>query len=132
VRNGDGSGSPVPLGAGWPRELLGSPFGSAVQFQLQGCTWTCGPWSDTFSAPEPSLTFAVTGLEYDAAQGLFSWTNGPDNGPAFPASYQCSLGEGGASNAGSPPTCTVPGPVPTTGPAHLVVTVNGRDFTYDK
>lgn len=130
-------------GQGWPRELLGVPFGSVVAFELRACAeWdvegapnACGPWSE-YSAPEASLTFEVTELAYDAQTGTFSWSNGPDNG-GLPAGYRCyaldapdQVGE-----AATPNSCVVPGVepgVPTTGTVRLTVSVNGYDYNHDR
>jgi hypothetical protein len=120
----------------WPREVLGGAFGSAVQFQVQGCTsWNvCGPWYDK-AAPEESLSFAMTGLQYDATTGTFAWTNGPANGK-LTASYRCFADtdstDAGTGQATDPDrVCAIPG-FPTTGTVHLVVTVNERNYTYDR
>jgi large repetitive protein len=118
---------------GWPREVLSLPFGGPVGFELQGCAvWnSCGPWFAQ-AAPEPSVTFAVVGLKYESATGVFSWTGDPDNGPGLPATYRCSLDSGTAVDADSATTCTVPGPYPTSGPVRLLVTVNGRTYSYTR
>jgi len=142
IRAADGTGPTVRFeGVGWPRELLGRPFGETVAFQLQACApWGgCGEWSSMWAAPEESVSFAVTGLAYDEAGGVFSWTNGPDNGPALPAGYRCSV-PGDATvpvtDADSPNTCTLPSPAPPAGTVRLTVTVpiDGTDhsYTYDR
>jgi hypothetical protein len=126
-----GPGVAFAVGA-WPREVLGLPLGLTVGFEVQGCTaWdACGPWFAQ-TAPEPSLTFAVTGLTYDVNTGIFSWTNGPANG-SLPASYRCfAESDPSISATGQEPdtTCAIP-TVPTSGPVHLVVTVNDHEYTY--
>ncbi|MCU1408288.1 MAG: fibronectin-like protein [Microbacteriaceae bacterium] len=131
------TGPGVPIRAGWPRDLVALPdFGQVARFQIQGCTWMCGQWTDV-SAPEPSLTLTVTGLAYDVDNGTFAWTNGPKNGapPAngsLVATYRCFAdsdpkGIGLATDPGT--VCTIPG-APTTGPVHLVVTVDKHEYTY--
>jgi hypothetical protein len=118
-------------GAGWPSQAVGVTFGTAVGFELAGCTvWTCGPWS-AFSAQEPSLTLAVTGLQYDALTGTFAWTNGPKNG-GLATTYTCFAdadpkAAGTAADPGT--TCAIPG-APPTGQVRLVVTVEGHNYTY--
>ena len=141
IRAADGTGPTVRFdGEGWPRELLGRPFGQAVSFQLQACApWgSCGAWSAPSTAPEESVTFAVTGLAYDEAEGVFSWTNGPDNGPLLQASYRCSVpadGPGSVTDADSPNSCILPSPAPA-GTVRLRVTVNvggaEHGFNYDR
>ncbi|MGO4689295.1 Ig-like domain-containing protein [Glaciibacter sp. 2TAF33] len=129
------TGDGVAFSAGaWPREVLGGAFGSTVAFEVRGCTaWdACGPWFGK-AAPEPSLTFTMTGLLYDAGTGIFAWTNGPANG-ALAAGYKCFAdADPAALGTATDPerACSIP-TAPTTGPVHLVVTVNGHDFTYDK
>jgi hypothetical protein len=131
------TGPGVPIRAGWPRDLVALPdFGQVARFQIQGCTWMCGQWTDV-SAPEPSLTLTVTGLAYDVDNGTFAWTNGPKNGAppangALVATYRCFAdsdpkGIGLATDPGT--VCTIPG-APTTGPVHLVVTVDKHEYTY--
>jgi hypothetical protein len=130
---GDTGAGVAFAGNGWPRELLSQPFGSAVQFQIQACSkWTCGEWSQTFSAPGPSLTGAVTGLRYEPTTGTFSWTDGPGNGGLEPT-YTCAAlnAPENEGTANSPNTCIVPG-APTTGGVELTVTVNGHDFHHQK
>lgn len=122
-------------GSGWPREILDVPFGSVVQFQLRGCTFwgSCGDWT-TFAADEASVDLTVTGVAYDSATGVISWTNGPANGE-LPADYRCFALDApdaiGTAGEGAT-TCTVPGPYPTTGTVRLSVTVDGQSFDYDK
>nr|RZI35779.1 hypothetical protein BJQ95_01827 [Cryobacterium sp. SO1] len=134
IRAADGSGSVQRFGSSaWPRELLGLPFGSAVAFQLQACTvWgSCGPWSGTTTAPEPSVSFTVTGLAYDGAAGRFSWTDAPRNG-SLPATFVCSVAGQAVTPADSATTCTLPGPLPGSGTVLLTVTVNERTFDYSR
>jgi hypothetical protein len=135
--NGAGNGIPGSSvafgGAGWPRELLSLPFGDAVKYQVRACSvWgTCGAWSDTQTAPEASVTLAVTGLAYDPGTGVFSWTNGPDNN-GIRAGYECSV-PGDPTVApvtGGANTCTLAGPQPA-GTVRLTVTVNAHSFSYD-
>ncbi|TFD26308.1 fibronectin type III domain-containing protein [Cryobacterium cryoconiti] len=142
LRAVDASGAPVPGsdktfgGTGWPRELLGLPFGEVVRYQVSACTdWgSCGPWSGTLTAPEASVSFTVTGLGYNPATGVISWTNGPDNND-FPADYRCSV-PGDASvaprAADSPNTCSfaTEGTPPPAGSVRLTVTVNNQSYTY--
>ena len=123
-------------GAGWPRELLGLPFGQAVRYQVQACSeWgSCGPWSETFIAPEASVSFTVTGLAYDPAAGVISWTNGPENN-GLPAAYRCSVpGDPAVAprDADSPNTCSfgTDAPPPPAGTVLLTVTVNNQTYTY--
>jgi hypothetical protein len=138
IRSGDGTGPTVRFdGQGWPRELLDRPFGEIVGFQLQACApWgSCGDWSATSTAPEESVSFAVTGLAYDEARGVFSWTNGPANGPLLPARYRCSVpadGPASVADADSPNSCVLPAPAPA-GTVRLTVTVRigGTDHSYD-
>ena len=132
-----GSAAVVPFaGTGWPRELLDLPFGAPVAFQLQACTaWgSCGPWSATFTAPEPSVDFSVTGLAYDGVAGRFSWTAAPDNGD-LAVGFACRLGGSPAADstpAGSGTSCTLPTPLPETGTVLLTVTVNGHSHDYSR
>jgi hypothetical protein len=142
LRAVDGSGRVVPNsevvfgGAGWPRGLLGLPFGAVVQYQVRACSeWgSCGPWSGTWTAPEASVSFTVTGLAYDPATGIISWTNGPENN-GLPAAYSCSV-PGDATvtprDADSPNTCSfgTDAPPPPAGAVRLTVTVNNRTYTY--
>lgn len=121
---------------GWPRELLSLTFGNTVEFQLQACAvWgSCGPWSGTYTAPEESVSFTVNELEYNEDAGQFFWTNGPPNGPSFPATYQCvALNSPAAigTSADGATSCTVPY-APTTGTVRLTVTVNDHSYSYDK
>ena len=118
---------------GLPREVLGLPFGATARFELQGCTaWgACGPWS-LAEAPEPSLSFTVSDLAYDAGTGVFSWTNGPSNG-TLPAEYSCYADAARTSSGRAGDTekvCVIPD-APTSGTVHLTVTVNTHPFTYD-
>ncbi|TFD04330.1 fibronectin type III domain-containing protein [Cryobacterium sinapicolor] len=142
LRAVDGSGNVVPEsevvfgGAGWPRELLGLPFGAVVRYQVSACTgWgSCGPWSGTVAAPEASVRFTVTGLAYDPATGIISWTNGPENN-GLPAAYRCSVpGDAAVAprDADSPNTCRVGTdvPPPAAGTVRLTVTVNNQSYTY--
>lgn len=142
LRAVDGSGGVVPRsevvfgGAGWPRELLSLPFGEIVRYQVSACTdWgSCGPWSGTLTAPEASVSFTVTGLAYDPATGVISWTNGPQNN-GLPAAYSCSV-PGDATvtprDADSPNTCRfgTGAPPPPAGAVLLAVTVNNQTYTY--
>ncbi|WP_166785785.1 MULTISPECIES: fibronectin type III domain-containing protein [Cryobacterium] len=142
MRAVNSAGNPVPAsdrtfgGTGWPRELLGLPFGDVVRYQVSACTdWgSCGPWSGTFTAPEASVSFTVTGLGYNAATGVISWTNGPNNN-GLPADYRCSV-PGDASvpprAADSPNTCSfgTDGAPPPAGSVRLTVTVNNQSYTY--
>ncbi|RNE63672.1 Ig-like domain-containing protein [Cryobacterium tepidiphilum] len=128
-----GSQEVKPLGTIAPRKTLGLPFGEAAHFELQGCTaWdACGPWSDA-AAPEPSLSFTVSDLTYDAITGIFSWTNGPSNGK-LTAKYTCFADAaptrtGSAGDNGK--VCVIPG-APTSGPVHLVVEINTHKYSYD-
>ncbi len=142
LRAVDSSGRVVPNsevvfgGAGWPRELLGLSFGAAVQYQVRACSaWgSCGPWSGTFTAPEASVSFTVTGLAYDPATGIISWTNGPENN-GLPVAYSCSVpGDAAVSprDADTPNTCTfgTDAPPPPAGTVRLTVTVNNQSHTY--
>ena len=123
-------------GTGWPRELLSLPFGEAVRYQVRACSqWgSCGPWSGTVTAPEASVSFTVTGLAYDPATGILSWTNGPQN-YGLPASFSCSV-PGDATvaprDADSPNTCSFGNdtPSPPAGAVRLTVTVNNQSYTY--
>ncbi|TFD41928.1 tandem-95 repeat protein [Cryobacterium sp. TMT2-10] len=139
LRAVDGSGNGVPGsqvtfgGSGWPRELLGLPFGQTVRYQVQACSpWgTCGPWSGTYSAPEASVRFTVTGLAYDPVTGVFGWTNGPDNN-GIGADYTCSVrGDPASSTRGGPNSCALAAPAPS-GTVRLTVTVNGHAYNYDQ
>ncbi|MET0955799.1 MAG: Ig-like domain-containing protein [Cryobacterium sp.] len=122
----------------WPRDLLGQPFGRPVAFQLQACTgWgSCGPWSETTTAPEASVSFTVTGLDYDGAAGRFAWTDGPANGD-LTASFACRV-DGSAdapTPANSATTCTLPGPPGSETDERtvvLTVTVSGQSFDYSR
>jgi hypothetical protein len=122
-------------GAGWPSEAVGVTYGTAVSFELRGCTrWTCGPWS-AFAAPKPSLTLAVSELQYDANSGTFAWTNGPKNGDlGLVATYRCfaDADPKTAGTATDPQTVCAIGGTPPAGRAQLVVTVDGHDFSYTK
>lgn len=137
IRAADGSGSAVRFeGDGWPREILGRPFGETVAVQVQACAaWGgCGPWSDTQAAPEESVSLQVAGLAYDPVAGQYSWTGDPANGPDLPASYTCSVpGDSTVpvTDADSPNTCTLPSPAPPAGTVRLTVSVNGHSFNYD-
>jgi hypothetical protein len=129
---GNGGAGITFSGQGWPRELLGLPFGSAASVQMRGCTqWTCGDWFDV-AAPEPSLSFTVKDLTYDADVGLFSWSNGPGNGD-LTATYGCmAVGNPDATAPGGDNTCMLPGERPVSGTARLIVTVNGHSYSYDR
>ncbi|WEO78349.1 tandem-95 repeat protein [Cryobacterium sp. SO2] len=136
IRSGAGQGAGQEFtGSIWPRELLDLPFGSAVGFQLQACTaWgSCGPWSATTTAPEPSVDFTVTGLEYDAVAGRFSWTDAPANG-RLPVTFACRAGSGASepTAADTSTTCTLPAPLPETGTVLLTVTVDGHSWDYSR
>ncbi|ANP71813.1 fibronectin type III domain-containing protein [Cryobacterium arcticum] len=137
IRAGDGSGAvqSIPTANAWPRELLGLPFGSTVSFQLRACTvWgSCGPWSAATTAPEASVSFTVTGLEYDGTAGRFSWTGAPANG-GLPAGFDCAVAGSPAPRtpADSSTTCTLPAPLPASGTVVLTVTVNGHSFDYTR
>jgi hypothetical protein len=135
LRAPGGGGTERFSGAAWPRELLQQPFGTPVAFQLQACTsWgSCGPWSETTTAPEASVTFAVTGLGYDPGSNRFAWTGAPVNG-ALPAGFTCRLSGSPAppTPADSATTCTLPGPPPATGTVLLTVSVDGHDFDYSR
>ncbi|WP_166791780.1 Ig-like domain-containing protein [Cryobacterium frigoriphilum] len=116
----------------WPRELLAEPFGQTVDFELRACnaSGACGAWSASFSAPEASVSLAVRGVAYDADTGVFSWTNAPDNGADYPATFTCSADTADASTAAdSGNTCTLAEPAPAGG-AQLTVTVNGATHDY--
>ncbi|MEO6201574.1 MAG: fibronectin type III domain-containing protein, partial [Cryobacterium sp.] len=137
VRAADGSGPIARFDRqGWPRELLGRPFGETVAVQVQACAaWgICGAWSGPKSAPEKSVSFAVAGVAYNEVAGQYSWTGDPQNGPDLPASYQCSVpGDPTVpvTVADSPNTCTLPSPAPPTGTVRLTVTVNGHSYNYN-
>lgn len=118
----------------WPRELLGEPFGQTVDFELRACNATgdCGAWSASFSASSASVSLALRGVAYDAGTGVFSWTNAPDNGADFPATFACSADaapEGTRVNAESDTTCTLAEPAPAGG-ARLTVTVDETSYAY--
>ncbi|GLI25965.1 fibronectin type III [Agromyces rhizosphaerae] len=119
-------------GTGWPREILGRPFGEAVRFQLRACApWgSCGPWSPVQPAdPEPSLDFALPSLRWDAPASRWTWTNPPDNG-ALEATFRCGTGPGPGSPAGAETSCVVGGGGPG-GTAWLDVTVGGITKRYE-
>ncbi|MEJ3404543.1 Ig-like domain-containing protein [Rathayibacter sp. YIM 133350] len=117
-----------------PRTLFSRPWGETLRVQLRGCTsWgTCGDWSDTAPAnPEPSLTWHAEGQSYDPATGVWSWTNAPGNGTAFPASFRCGLEGSDGSDAQSANSCAVAGATPD---AHvwLEITINSLTRRYEQ
>ncbi|MFC5929055.1 Ig-like domain-containing protein [Cryobacterium melibiosiphilum] len=121
-------------GDGWPRELLGDSFGETVDFELRACNAAgiCGAWSDSFRAPEASVSLAVRGVAYDADAGVFSWTNAPDNGADHPATFECSANAnpaGTLEEADSDNTCTLAEPA-AAGGVTLTVTVDGTSYDY--
>ena len=77
------------------------------------------------------MSFTVTGLDYDAAAGRFSWTGAPDNG-ALPAGFACAVAGSTATAAESSTTCTLPAPLPATGAVVLTVTVDGHSFDHTR
>ncbi|MFO7690675.1 MAG: Ig-like domain-containing protein [Cryobacterium sp.] len=125
----------IPAGGLWPRELNAqAAFGGVVGFDVRACNsasgWSsCGEWS-AFAAPEASVTFTVPGLAYDAAAGVFSWTNDPDNGAELSPRYTCRVGDTAATDAQSPTSCTMPAPVDPAATAQLTVTVNGQSVSF--
>ena len=129
VRSG-GQTAVLPAGGLWLRDVHGPvPFGAVATFEVQACNadglWaSCGEWSP-FTAPEASVDFTVQNLSFDAATGVFSWTNGPDNGD-LPARYSCRSGNAPATDAATPTSCTVPAPADPAATAQLTVTVNGQ------
>jgi hypothetical protein len=137
---GSGRDSGVRFGTGsrtvdvWPREILGEPFGQVVDFELRACnaTGACGVWSPSFSAQAASVSLSVRGVAYDAATGVFSWTNAPDNGADYPATFECSADaapEATRVDADSGTTCTLAEPAPSGG-ARLTVTVDETSHDY--
>lgn len=119
---------------GWPRELLGESLAETVDFELRACNaaGVCGGWSAVFTAPEVSVSLAVRGVAYDADTGVFSWTNAPDNGADYPATFQCSADadtQGTRTSADSANTCTLAAPA-AAGGVRLTVTVNGTSLDY--
>ena len=73
----------------------------------------------------------MSGLAYDSLTGIFSWTNGPDNG-GLGTTYRCYAVDdpSAAGEATGGNTCVVPG-APTTGTVRLEVAVNGHSYNYD-
>lgn len=142
VRRVDASGAPTgepqtfTLG-GFPRSLTGGAFGEAYRFQLQACNrWggaeVCGAYSDTVTAPEPSLTFAFDrGPDYDGTR--WTWSGEPSNGALAPA-YTCGSaditpeGEPGGQVV-VPGSCT-PGAPAAPGDAGLSVQIGDHHYVY--
>nr|WP_254069182.1 Ig-like domain-containing protein [Herbiconiux sp. VKM Ac-2851] len=142
VRQVDAGGAPVgeaqafTLG-GFPRSLTGGAFGEAYRFQLQACNrWggaeVCGAFSDTVTAPEPSLTFAFDrGPDYDGTR--WTWAGEPSNGALTPA-YTC--GSADITPAGEPggqvvlPGSCTPGAPAAPGDAGLSVQIGDHHYVY--
>ncbi|WP_353809378.1 Ig-like domain-containing protein [Agromyces sp. SYSU T00194] len=124
-------------GAGWPREMLGRPFGEPVRFQVRACApWgSCGPWSAVQPGePQPSLDFALPSRQWDADAARWTWTNAPDNG-GLAVSFRCGVGAGAGTAAQSETSCTVSGGGGAGGgqsaTAWLDVTVGGITKRYE-
>ena len=74
----------------------------------------------------------MRGVAYDEGTGVFSWTNAPDNGADYPATFACSADAAPEETrvaADSDTTCTLAAPA-TAGGARLTVTVNGTSYDY--
>jgi hypothetical protein len=98
----------------------------------------CGPYSDTITAPEPSITFKFASgpPSYDGT--AWSWTTGPQNGALQPQ-YWCGSHAVYLANADHPEnlpqdqvvganSCT-PG-TPVAGDAALYVRIGGHGHVY--
>jgi hypothetical protein len=124
-----GSGNWVPFsGSGYPRALLGIPYGQTVSVELRACNvWgnlACGP-STVSTASEPSVTLTPTSLVYDETLLTWSWAADPDNG-ALPATYQCgAVNDPALTGVWTGNTCVLSG-APLDGQVWLDVTVNGH------
>nr|WP_228508814.1 Ig-like domain-containing protein [Herbiconiux sp. VKM Ac-1786] len=142
VRRVDAGGSPTgeaqsfTLG-GFPRSLTGGAFGEAYRFQLQACNrWgaaeVCGSFSDTVTAPEPSLTFAFDRApSYDGTR--WTWAGEPVNGTLTPG-YTC--GTGAITPEGEPggqivlPGSCTPATPAAPGDAGLAVQIGDHHYVY--
>jgi hypothetical protein len=141
VREIDASGTPVHDAApftlgGFPRSLTDGAFGEVYRFQLRACSvWSgvelCGPYSDTITAPEPSLTFEFRdGPAYDGR--AWTWSGEPENGSLTPT-YSCGsrdIAPGDPSGSVTAPGSCIPAVPVEKGRAGLLVQIGDRHYVY--
>ncbi len=114
-------------GAGYPRQLLGGPFGEAVSFEIRtvsqyGGLVLYGEPVLAQTAPSPSITLVPAGLSYAPEIATWTWTGDPPNG-GFASTFSCgAVDDATVTGVVGPNSCTLSSP-PTTGQAWLDVSV---------
>jgi hypothetical protein len=122
----------------FPRELTDGAFGQNYRFVIRACNvWSgvevCGPYSDTITAPEPSITFKFASgpPSYDGT--AWSWTTEPQNGSLQPefwcGTLTVSPDDPPDGQVVGPNGCTPGSPV-ATGGAGLYVRIGGHGHVY--
>lgn len=128
-------------GYGSPREILNgatTPYGENVRFRVKACNvWAsfelCGEPSGPKAAPEPSLTFEPSALNYNPATGEFGWGEGSPSNGEFEPTFSCSVPTNLAitQSALTPTSCTLSEPSPS-GTVQLTVKINGHQRSFPR
>ncbi|GHD42307.1 fibronectin type III domain-containing protein [Mycetocola manganoxydans] len=133
IRSPGGEWQPFS-GSGYPRQILGAPFGQPVSFEVRavsqyGDLRLSGSALDR-TAPAPSITLIPEGRSYSGDTATWTWTGNPPNG-AYAASYSCgAVNDATIEGTAGTNSCILSAP-PADGQAWLnvTVTVNGETFT---
>ncbi|WP_411721867.1 Ig-like domain-containing protein [Mycetocola sp.] len=134
IRTPGGTWQPFD-GSGYPRQLLGGPYGEAVSFEVR----TVSQYGNLRlyggalrgDAPSPSITLVPAGLSYAAEVATWTWTGDPPNGP-FAAAYACgAVNDPAITGTAGPNSCTLSA-LPANGQAWLDVSVEVAGATLVK